>query len=188
MEGENILLENKDENPSATAILEAKMAVEQLIDKRLKTELRKRIAAVEDVIDAKLAVLRAQSYVNEKNVKDAEKALNKVDSKYVEIIQDLSEKIADLKAQLDIEKTVEEATKLLEKAIKSRSVTDLARARIAIDALKTIDPQAAEGLEEILEELEDSIENEAENKRPQLKRQGNILMMHLQRYGIYKRQ
>ena len=162
---ENILLENKDENPSATAILEAKMAVEQLIDKRLKTELRKRIAAVEDVIDAKLAVLRAQSYVNEKNVKDAEKALNKVDSKYVEIIQDLSEKIADLKAQLDIEKTVEEATKLLEKAIKSRSVTDLARARIAIDALKTIDPQAAEGLEEILEELEDSIENEAENKK-----------------------
>ena len=148
-----------DTDPENSLIIAAQKAVDMVTDKNIRAGLQKRIDAIQVVKDAKVAVARAAAYPNEKSVKDAETALNKVDGRYRDIIEHLSEEIAKIKNQLDISKKVAEATNLVQKAVESRIAADSIKARFAVDGLKELAPDSYNRLTKILDELDESIEN-----------------------------
>lgn len=148
-----------DTDPENSLIIAAQKAVDMVTDKNIRAGLQKRIDAIQVVKDAKVAVARAAAYPNEKSVKDAETALNKVDGRYRDIIEHLSEEIAKIKNQLDISKKVAEATNLVQKAVESRIAADSIKARFAVDGLKELAPDSYDRLTKILDELDESIEN-----------------------------
>lgn len=150
-----------DSNPTNEEIKEAQEAVNKVINIKLKTELQKRINAIQIVKDAKLAVTRAKAYPNEKSVKEAEAALGKVDGRYSKIIESLSGELANLRNQLNISKKVEEATSLVQKAVETRKETDIIKAQFAVDALKELAPDSYKSLSTILSNLKESIGKEA---------------------------
>ncbi len=148
----------------------AQDAVNLVTDKNIRASLQKRLDAIQLVKDAKIAVTRANAYPTEKSVKDAEAALSKVDGKYSDIIQYLSEEIFKLKNQLDISKKVDEATKLVQKAVESRKSSDIINARFVVESIKDLidDPTDENDLYDklikILIDLEKSIENESKEE------------------------
>ena len=150
--------------PNNSLIQDAQNAVNKVVDKKIKSDLQKRIDAIQIAKDAKTAVTRAIAYPNEKSVKDAETALNKVDGRYSDIIEFLGDEIAKLKNKLDISKKVDEATKLVQKAVESRIAADSIKARFAVEAIKELAFDSYERLIKILDELDESIGNEAEDE------------------------
>ncbi len=158
-DGTKVVLE-----PDNSLIQDAQNAVNKVTDKKIKSDLQKRIDAIQIAKDAKTAVTRAMAYPNEKSVKDAETALNKVDGRYSDIIEFLGDEIAKLKNKLDISKKVDEATKLVQKAVDSRIAADSIKARFAVEAIKELAFDSYERLIKILDELDESIGNEAEDE------------------------
>lgn len=158
-----------DLDPENTLIQEAQKLVDLVNDKNIKAGLQKRINAIQLAKDAKIAVMRAEAYTNDKSVKDAESALSKVDGRYSDIIQDLSERILKLKNQLDISKKVDEATKLVQKAVDSRKKSDSIIARFAVDELEFLAPTSYAKLIEILTALDTSIGSSEKDEADALK-------------------
>lgn len=149
-----------DTNPTNGQIQAAQSAINLVTDKKIRTDLQKRLDAIQQVMEAKTAVLRAESYPNDKSVKDAESALSKVDGRYAEIIQSLSEIIAGLRNNLDIQSKVAEASKLVQKAADSRNISDISNARFAVNNIKDLASESYAMLDKMLEDLLDSIANE----------------------------
>lgn len=146
-----------DSEPNNFDVQEAQKLVDLVNDKNIKASLQKRINAIQLAKDAKIAVMRAEAYPNDKIVKDAESALSKVDGRYSDIIQDLSERILKLKNQLDISKKVTEATRLVQKSVDSRKKSDSIIAKFAVDELEFLAPASYAKLIKILNDLDISI-------------------------------
>lgn len=162
-DGTKVVLE-----PDNSLIQDAQNAVNKVTDKKLRASLQKRLDAIQIAKDAKTAITRAMAYPNDKSVKDAETALNKVDGRYSDIIEFLGEEIAKLKNQLDISKKVDEATKLVQKAVESRIAADSIKARFAVDALEELAPDSYDRLIKILDELDESIKNSSDTEKAAL--------------------
>ncbi len=156
------------------SLLEAQKAVDGIIDKKVKADLQKQVDAIDAAITAKAAIEAAEAYMNASSVKEAEKALNDLikTKKYPDIVSQLGNRVAKLKTELDyklnISKKVDEATKLVQKAIDSRKEADVARARFEVNTLlELIEDKGSESykiiknLDEMLVELEDSIKSGA---------------------------
>ena len=164
------------EDPSNSLIQEAQTAVNKVTDKNLKAKLQKRIDAIQVAKDAKVAVAKAKAYPNEKSIKDAETALGKVDGRYGDIIEYLSEEIAKLRHQLDISRKVTEATNLVQKAVTSRISADSIKARFAVEGIKELAKDSYDRLIIILNNLDDSIKNEATDEAGALKTANDALV------------
>lgn len=157
-----------DKDPSYELMQTVQSLVDQVVDNTDKTELQKRIDAIKLVNEAKLAVSRAESYLIEKNLKDAETILDKVDGKYKDIIKDLADRIILLRDQLDLSKKVTLAINLVDKATKTRTFGDISAARLAVDGIKDAQDMY-NTLNQIIADLEASIKNEVGDQVAALK-------------------
>lgn len=167
-----------ESNPSNDDIKNAQETIHKVSDRTKKAALQKRLDAVTAAMAAKSAVERAEAYTDSSSLKEAEKALNNLTrtNSYLNIIKDLGNRIAKLNDKLNVSKKVDEATKLVQKAIDSRKEADIAKAKFAVDSLESLGLDAHNGLREahkrlteMLETLDASIGEEAKNESDALK-------------------
>lgn len=155
-----------ESDPTSVQLIEAQDAVNNVNDKIKKAEFQKRINDMKAAIAAKLAVVMAEAYTDASSVNTADKAIISLvkTGSYLDIVKNLNDRNGKLKNQLNIVKLVEEATKLVQKAVESRKLTDIAFAEQKLLEIAVLAKEAYGNLMTILINLKTSIDNEALNE------------------------
>lgn len=158
-------------NPSNKEIVDAQTAVNKVVNKTNNAELQKRLNDIKTAINAKTAVEMAEAYTDSNSVSTADKAIIALvkTGSYLDIVRNLNSRLGILKNKLSIKKLVEDATKLVQKAIESRKITDITNASVAVKTLDGLENDAYRNLTNILEELKASLGNEAVEEAATLK-------------------